>query len=486
MSWTKRSGGRMRHTQRVLTPEPWSPPSVVDDVPRGGAHFSTWLDRLGIRSPAQRDAAAAGAWTLVSTAVLLLLLGALAASMQIDIQLPQIAVIVGLGAAQCLLLIMRRTHPIACLLSISALQIAFSAALPPEVVLLSAGPIVAAYTVGSLLAPRPLVSVLALSLAMQVMGAIVVSAVGVPAGRDALGFAAAAGQGLVSTGSPALLVIAAASIGAWVAMSRDQQRLISARAAATLEYQAVRTNAAVAAERTRMARELHDIAAHHLSALIVQAGAAERIVDTDPELAKQAIREIRGQGRETLADMRSIVGILRATEGDAPRGDGNAPIPGLQQLEALIGAARTSGDRISWKPSGVAVVLPPLADVTTYRIVQEALANARRHAATVPVTVRMTTTPTRLLLEIENALANKDTAEGELDLSTTGSGAARGDSEQGHGLLGMHERAALVGATLTAGATPDDSWRVRFELPLDDDTPGTEMSVAPTQSGGAG
>ncbi|RIJ53918.1 histidine kinase, partial [Clavibacter lycopersici] len=106
--------------------------------------------------------------------------------------------------------------------------------------------------------------------------------------------------------------------------------------AESLEHQATLSRAAVAAERTRMARELHDVAAHHLTALVVQAGAAERLVDLDPERAKDSLRGIRLQGRETLDALRSIVGILRQAP-DGEGGDaGTAPVPGLADLPGLV------------------------------------------------------------------------------------------------------------------------------------------------------
>jgi signal transduction histidine kinase len=142
-------------------------------------------------------------------------------------------------------------------------------------------------------------------------------------------------------------------------------------------------------------------------------------------------------------------------------------------LETLIDAARTSGDRITWRASGPTIVLPPLADVTTYRVAQEALANARRHSPTAPVTVVMATTPTRLVLVVENALVPDETVAGGADSTPVRARSATGSGTPGHGLLGMRERAALVGATLTVGATADDTWRVTLDLPIDDDASGT-------------
>jgi len=244
-----------------------------------------------------------------------------------------------------------------------------------------------------------------------------------------------------------------AAVGSWVALRRAHDRDVRARSAEALEHQATRTRAAVAAERTRMARELHDVAAHHLTGLVVQAGAAERLVDIDPDRAKESLRSVRAQGRETLDALRSIVGILRET-GDGATG--TSPVPGLADVPDLVDTARASGTAVTVHADGPAVALAPLADVTAYRTVQEALANARRHAPGVPVTVSTTSTADRLRVEVEHALPAPGVPA----------------SEPGYGLVGMHERAGLVGGHLEAGPTEQLTWRVRLDLPLEADAAG--------------
>nr|WP_254061986.1 histidine kinase [Clavibacter michiganensis] len=200
-----------------------------------------------------------------------------------------------------------------------------------------------------------------------------------------------------------------------------------------------------------MARELHDVAAHHLTALVVQAGAAERLVDLDPERAKDSLRGIRRQGRETLDALRSIVGILRqGSDGEGGGEAGTAPVPGLADLPGLVAAARTSGTEVEERATGEAPALAPLADVTAYRTVQESLANARRHAPGSAVTLTTASGPARIALTIENALP-----------------AAAPATAPGYGLVGMRERAALVGGRLEAGPTGSGTWRVRLELPVE-------------------
>nr|WP_228506793.1 histidine kinase [Frigoribacterium sp. VKM Ac-2530] len=181
-----------------------------------------------------------------------------------------------------------------------------------------------------------------------------------------------------------------------------------------------------------MARELHDIAAHHLTGLVVQAGAAERLVDVDPERAKESLRSVRSQGRETLDSLRSIVGILRETGDDAT---GTAPVPGLRDVGGLVAAARAAGTVVDERVEGELPTLAPLADVTAYRTVQEALANARRHAPGAGVQLTTTVRQGRLVVVVENAVPRGPASS----------------APAGYGLVGMRERAALVGGLLEAG-----------------------------------
>ena len=197
-----------------------------------------------------------------------------------------------------------------------------------------------------------------------------------------------------------------------------------------------------------MARELHDVAAHHLTGLVVQAGAAERLVDGDTARAKESLRSVRAQGRETLDALRSIVGILRET-GDGPTG--TVPVPGLGDVDDLVDQARASGSVVDVTVDGVLPTLPPLADVTAYRTVQEALVNARRHAPGARVDLGLHATADALVVVIENDLPAPREAT----------------SAPGYGLVGMRERAALVGGALEAGPDGAGRWRVRLDLPVE-------------------
>lgn len=390
----------------------------------------------------RRDAAAALVWAVVSAGGLLLLLGPVARSEGVHVAPLLTASVVAVAVAQCLLLVLRHRRPVLTLALVSVLQAGLLAVLPADTSLQGAGLLVAAYTAGTLLPGHRLVAAVTASVAVQ-----------------AVGLAAAApgpGAALLTAAGAATTTSAAAAVGGWVALRRAHQRSLLAAAAAQVEHQAVLARTAVAEERTRMARELHDVAAHHLSGIVVQAGAAERLVDTDPERAKAALRDLREQGRATLRDMRSIVGILRASADASASGrqdddGGGAPVPGLAQLPALVESARSAGDRVEARWSGPEVVLPPLADVAVYRTAQEALANARRHAPGARVVLAVTTAVDRVRLEVENEV-----------LQTSPSQPA--PSPPGLGLTGMRERADLVRGHLDVGPTGRGTWRVAFEV----------------------
>lgn len=394
----------------------------------------------------RRDAVAALAWAVVSAGGLLLLLGPVARSEGVQVAPLLTASVVAVAVAQCLLLVLRHRRPLVTLALVSVLQAGLLAVLPADTSLQGAGLLVAAYTAGTLLPGRRLVVAVTASVAVQ-----------------AVGLAAAApgpGAGLLAAAGAATTTSAAAAVGGWVALRRAHQRSLLAAAAAQVEHQAVLARTAVAEERTRMARELHDVAAHHLSGIVVQAGAAERLVDTDPERAKAALRDLREQGRATLRDMRSIVGILRAsaeasTSGHQDDDGAGAPVPGLAQLPALVEAARSAGDRVEARWSGPEVVLPPLADVAVYRTAQEALANARRHAPGARVVLAVTTAADRVRLEVESEVRQGSAAH---------PGQPGPVSRPGLGLTGMRERADLVRGHLDVGPTGRGTWRVAFEV----------------------
>lgn len=403
------------------------------------------LARVGVRTPFGRDVALAAVWTLVTVALLASLVGAgefLGASKSIPAA--QITVVLVLAVVQCLPLAFRRRRPVATLLVISVVQAGLLTVLPTGLAVWTAAPVVAAYTVGTLLTTRTAVGWLLVAIGVETVGAVIGAAgaakqllgaepgLGGLGGVDGLSPVGAAVEALALVATAVLVNGISASVGSWVALRRRHESDSRARAAESVEHHETLTRSAVAAERTRMARELHDIAAHHLTGLVVQAGAAERLVDVDPERAKESLRSVRSQGRETLDSLRSIVGILRETGDDAT---GTAPVPGLRDVGGLVAAARAAGTVVDERVEGELPTLAPLADVTAYRTVQEALANARRHAPGAGVLLATTVRQGRLVVVVENAVPRGPASS----------------APAGYGLVGMRERAALVGGLLEAG-----------------------------------
>ncbi|MFE2948464.1 sensor histidine kinase, partial [Embleya sp. NPDC059267] len=202
-----------------------------------------------------------------------------------------------------------------------------------------------------------------------------------------------------------------------------------------------------AAERARIARELHDVVAHNVSVMVVQADGAAYALDAAPELTREALGTISATGREALAEMRRLLGVLRSQS----EGDAYVPQPGVEQLEDLLERVRSAGLPVDLTVEGVPVELSQGVALTVYRIVQEALTNTRKHGGPdAKARVRL-----RYLGE-----------DVELDVGDDGRGAAAPGDGMGHGLVGMCERVALFGGHLETGPRPDGGWRVRARLPV--------------------
>jgi signal transduction histidine kinase len=214
---------------------------------------------------------------------------------------------------------------------------------------------------------------------------------------------------------------------------------------------------AVAAERSRIARELHDVLAHNLSVIVVQASAAGRIVERDPDTANDAADLIRGTGREALAELRHLFGTVRRGEGEPLAGP-----PGIYQVERLAARAREAGLTVRVKVEGTAVPLPAGVDVTAYRVVQEALTNTLKHAGASHAAVTVRYEPWELVVEVEDDGAG---TEPNGDLGSMGGG---------HGLVGMRERVQVYGGKLQAGRRRGGGYAVRARLPTLS-TPSTEL-----------
>ena len=220
----------------------------------------------------------------------------------------------------------------------------------------------------------------------------------------------------------------------------SMQRAVDAEVAAAEEAMA-----AVAAERARIARELHDIIAHSVTVMVVQAGAAEQVVEDDPEVARQALQTIRQTGASALAEMRRVVEVLREDESGML-----APQPGVAALPTLVEEARSSGLEATLEVHGTPFPLSPGLDLTAYRIVQEGLTNARRHARAGGARV----------------VLRYDDSEVGVEVHDDGEGFSGQVGLNGHGLAGMRERVSLYGGELVTESPSSGGFCVRARLPL--------------------
>ncbi|MEV4891771.1 sensor histidine kinase [Nonomuraea sp. NPDC055795] len=249
------------------------------------------------------------------------------------------------------------------------------------------------------------------------------------------------------------LVVVVLLAGAWgvgraIRLRRAYFEELKDRAARLERAREADTRAARAEERSRIARELHDVIAHHVSVMTVQAAAARKVLLSDPELASEALSAVEHTGRKAMAEMRDIVGVLRA---GSPAELG--PQPGMSALPALVEQMREAGLATRLTVEGHETPVPAGIELAAYRLVQEGLTNSLRHAgpgAEAVVTVR------------------HEPRELDVRVADDGRGAAGVAARPGHGLVGIRERVALYGGILSIGPRPGGGFEVRARFPLKD------------------
>ncbi|MEV7582579.1 histidine kinase [Streptomyces erythrochromogenes] len=242
-------------------------------------------------------------------------------------------------------------------------------------------------------------------------------------------------------------VLAVLAVAELVRVRREQwARERSERAAAAKRR--------VDGERLRIARELHDVLAHSISVINVQAGVGLALLDSDPEQARSALSIIKEASKEALGEVRQVLDTLRSP-GEAPR----TPAPGLDRLPELVEQAGAAGLRVEVTAEGEAPALPPGVDLAAFRILQEALTNVVRHSAARTARIRISRRPGLL----------------ELCVDDDGPAAGGASDGSGSGLVGMRERAAALGGTVEAGPRPDGGFRVTATLPLRSTAPGEAL-----------
>ncbi|GAA4977550.1 sensor histidine kinase [Yinghuangia aomiensis] len=257
-----------------------------------------------------------------------------------------------------------------------------------------------------------------------------------------------------------VLLIIAWVLGDSMRVKRAYYAELEGRAARLERERDAHAQVAAAAERARIARELHDVVAHNVSVMVVQADGAAYAIDGAPDRARDALGTIASTGREALAEMRRLLGVLRSESENRPY----TPQPGVDQLGDLVDRVRDAGLSVELKITGVPVPLAQGVALAAYRIVQEALTNTRKHAG-----------PTA------NAAVHLAYREDGLAMTITddGRGADAPGDGMGHGLVGMRERVAMLGGRIDTGPAPDGGWRVHAQLPYAPD------SAAPAPAGQA-
>nr|WP_051876746.1 histidine kinase [Cellulosimicrobium sp. MM] len=334
------------------------------------------LDRVGVRTDTGRDAVLAGVVALVTVVLFLGIERVLATEVGATFGAPGenlispgvratvLALVVGQAAA----LVLRRRAPLVCLALTVVAQVAITALLPPYVGFQAPATLVAAYSAGAYAPRRARLGAPALAALAQVLLVFALGGFGVPAGAGPAQHALQVGGALLSA---VLTFVGAALVGSYVATRRELVAELRDRVVRAEREREALAAQAVLEERARMARELHDVAAHHLSGIVVQASAAERLVDADPERAKESVRWIRSQGRETLDDLRLVVGILRGRDDEGDERE--APQPTLADLPALLETARAAGTTVTVETEGEPWEPAPTAQIAVYRVLQEAL-----------------------------------------------------------------------------------------------------------------
>lgn len=334
-----------------------------------------------------------------------------------------------LVAAASLPLAWRRRFPVPVLLASVFFSGVYDLVRQPPVLIIIA-PLIALYTVGTLLERRTTITATVLAVAFS----LAISLPGAPASRviaEAVRIAA-------TFGLAAAVGDAARNRRAYVA--EVEQRALEAERGR--EEEARRR---VEEERLRIARELHDVTAHALSVIVVQAGAAEQVVERDPDAVRRALQAIRATSRSSLDELRAIVGVLRGGEDGVPM----APTGSIRRLKDLALSAEQAGISVSLDVDEVGDV-PAYAEVSAYRLVQEALTNVIRHSQASRVDVRVRRMSDELTIEVTD----------------DGVGATVPVDPPGHGIQGMRERVAALGGSFEVGPAPLGGFRVAISIPL--------------------
>ncbi|GIH16650.1 sensor histidine kinase [Rugosimonospora africana] len=329
-------------------------------------------------------------------------------------------------------LVLRRRHPLA-VLSVSSAATALSVALNEARGLSTLAVVIAVYTVA--VSTNRLTAVLAGSFTGLVL----------------VGGALYSTRGTVLDPDKVVLVLwsgLAAAVGDAIRSHRDYVLAAEERARRAEHSRDEQTRRRLAEDRLRIARDLHDVMAHHIAVINVQAGVAGHVLRSDPSGAQEALGHVRHASRAVLDELGSVLRVLRENEEVAAPTE---PVPGLGRMEELIESFRGAGLRVTWRRAGQIYALPAPVDLAAYRLLQESLTNAHKHGGDI-VRIQLSYQPEQLTVEVDNE-APAERRRIRSMVST------------GYGLLGMRERVSAAGGRMHAGPRPGGGFRVRAVLP---------------------
>jgi signal transduction histidine kinase len=346
-----------------------------------------------------------------------------------------------LVAVACLALAWRRRYPVT-VLAVSAAAVAVYSLLGYVNGAALLAPVLALYAVASQVSVRRAV-IAAVSTLAVLMAAT--------AANNPFGQISGGGFDIIP-----FMVVAVLFAGIAVANRRAYTASVLARAEQDARRQ-------VDEERLRIARELHDVVAHTMATINVQAGVAAHVLPTQPEAVAEALQAIKAASKEGLRELRAILNVLRQAD-DA---DPVQPAPGLAQLDALVEGARRSGLPVTLAVAGAPFPLPAAVDLAAYRIVQESLTNVIRHAGPANAAVSLRYRPDEIGIDVTDTGHGPATGPGSgAATSGTAGHSQAGHGQAGHGQAGMRERAAAVGGTVHAGPRPGGGYQVTARLPV--------------------
>jgi signal transduction histidine kinase len=445
----------------MTTAGPAAPPALSRDGSRpddGEPEWSRW--RRPPASPAQRRQ---DVWValvvLVGAAMVTVLVSSM--GLYVSSRTPSLVEQLAWSVATVVPLVVLRRFPLAVLLVVGTLFIAAQVRHTGDGLVSSIALFLAIYSAGAWMRDRTAARWARIAVIVAMFGWLGIGLVRFLVAPAPDVFAGAAGpldpvlaSVLYNIGFNLLFFLSAYFFGDAAWLSARRQAELEHRAEQLRRSQEQNTRGAIVAERVRIARDLHDVVAHHVSVMGVQAGAARRVLDRDPDLARSALRTVEDTARTAIGELRALLGVLRSEPADDVLGatevDGETASPGLDQLSELARMARSTGLDVEHRVHGEPRPVPEAVALSAYRVVQEALTNVVKHAGARRADLRV-----RFL---ESSL--------EVEVADDGRGrAASADRGGGFGLVGMRERVAVHGGELEAGPRRDSGYRVRARFP---------------------